>query len=152
MAKPHVVVWSVVLLLLAPALCATVGCTGEDEPITPVFDWFVGFAKATGEFVVEKASNFADAVARAWTAFWGPDKVNNVLVDEDNPLKGMYDGKLQCSVAWGAEGSDPRDNRLEIELDRPRMIRESADSEEWALAPKEKSRIKELQKLLLGTT
>jgi len=151
MAKSHVVVWSVVLLLLVPTLCTTIGCTGGDGGggVPPVLGWFVGFAKATGEFVVEKASNFKDAVAKAWGAFFGPDKVNNAIVDEDDPLKGTYDGKLKCSVAWGAEGPDARSNRLEIELDRPQMIRESTDSKEWALAPKEKSRIEELQKQLL---
>ena len=149
MAKPHVFVLSVVLLLLVPVLCTTVGCTGENGPITPVLDWFIGFAKATGEWVVEKASTFADAVARAWGAFWGPDKVGDVFVDEDDPLKGTFDGKLRCSVAWGAEGPNPRNNRLEIELDGPQMTRESADSKEWDLAPKEKSRIEELQKQLL---
>ena len=149
MAKPHVVVVSsVVLLLLAPALCCTVGCGGGDTAITPVMDWIVGFAKATGEWVVERASNFADAVARAWRAIW-PDIVSGVRVDDDDPLISTYDGKLRCSVAWGAEGSRPRENRLEIELDRPQMIRESADSKEWDLAPKEKSRIEELQKQLL---
>lgn len=127
----------VALILLAfiagPMAASLTGCAS----VKAVTEWVVGFAKETGEFIVAKAKTFADALAAAWRAFWGTDKVNNVIVDKENPLHGKYDGILQCKAEWNrTEGSKEHHNELSIKLDRPRMIRKSPETVEWDFAPK----------------
>lgn len=130
------------------------GCSSEGGKgaIVPAFDWIVGFATEAGNWVTAKANNFAAALADAWRAFWGTDLISNVKPDKDDPLKGTYVGLMKASAAWGKASEDDRKpgNRLEIELDNPRMIRKSPDSIEWELAPREIERIDELQKQLLS--
>ncbi len=141
-----------VALVVAIPLLGSTGCgpsTEGEGGFRPVMEWVVGFATATGEFVMEKATTFAQAVSRAWTAFWGAATVGGVIVDENDPLQGVFDGTLQCSVEWGSTGSSEASNRMAIELDRPRMVRDSADVENWELAPEERQRIEELRDLLL---
>ena len=92
------------------------------------------------------------AVQGAWKAFWGTDLVNNVKPDaEDPPLQGTYEGTLKCEVGWGklAEDGKPA-NSMTISLVNPRMVRESSDTTEWDLAPKEHGRIDVLQDQLLS--
>ncbi len=140
------------VLLLVVAMAATAvgvsGC-GSDGTIVTVKDWIVGFATETGEFIREKATAFAGALARAWGAFWGPQLVSGVLVDEKDPLRGIYQYVLKCEVEWGSSGSRDRSNRLSIELSRPRMVRDSIDDDQWRLADEERQRIEELRDLLL---
>ena len=137
-----------VALVVAIPLLGSTGCEPPTQ-ITSVMEWVVGFATATGEFVTEKAATFAQAVSRAWTAFWGAATVGGVIVDENNPLQGVFDGVLQCSIEWGDGGSSESSNRMAIELDRPRMMRGSVEVENWKLAPEERQRIEELRDLLL---
>lgn len=148
MSRSGVISSTLVIALVVPTTCGLVGCE-QGGKIAPVKDWIVSFATATGAYVVEKATTFAGALSRAWTAFWGTDKVNNVIVDKGDPLKGIYDGLLRSKVEWGSGGSRERANLVEIKLDHPRMVRESESTTEWKLAPKEEERIKELQRQLL---
>jgi len=130
----------VALVIVCPIL--TIGCNSSE--LKPVLDWFVGFAKAAGEFVVEKATVFAQALKRAWLAFAGENM--NVDPDPDDPLKGRYLGELRCKVAWGES------NELSVKLDSPKMVRSSSDSEVWELAPEEKELIENLQQELLSAS
>ena len=57
-----------------------------------ISDWIVSFATDVGTFTSRTAKSFADAVNRVWEAFF-PELVHNVLVDKDNPLKGIYNGE-----------------------------------------------------------
>jgi len=142
------------VLVTCLGVSVTVGSAGcGDRGIVPVADWIVGFARETGAWVTAKAENFAAALADAWKAFWGTDLVANVKPDKDDPLKGTYDGKLKVSASWGklSEDDGKPGNHLGITLDHPRMVRQSAESTEWELAPREKDRIDELQKQLLST-
>lgn len=163
MFQQRVFVLTFVCLVSVSAL-QTTGCGGTSSSgvpgysstevtgggvISTIKEWIVGFATAVGEFVFEKAATFAEAVSKAWSAFWGTDKVNGVRVDENDPLKGVFESTLQCKVEWGSTGSDSRSNSLEITLDHPKMVRTSPDSTDWQLAPEERSRIDTLQQQLL---
>gem|GEM_PF-7042518 len=138
--------------------CGDSDTTGEDgggiaSVAEQAKDWIVAFATETGSYVLSKAEQFGSALSAAWTAFWGSDKVNNVIVDKDDPLKGKFDGILRCSVDWGGitDGeSKVRDNSLKITLDHPRMVRTSEESTDWTLAPEETDRLRALEKQLLG--
>lgn len=142
------------ICVVAPGLSTMSGCRGGSlGPVDDFVGWIVGFAKETGEFVVEKAQVFSDAVAAAWRAFWGLGKVNNVIVDENDPLRGVYDGTLQCRAEWrrtGGTGGEP--NEVSIKLNRPRMVRQSPDNTSWELAPEEQDRINVLQNQLMSAT
>ena len=141
--------------LVASALAATllvgaVGCgdsSGANNRgvITPVWVWVVAFATETGEWISERATTLAAAMERAWTVFWGPRKINDVIVDEQHPLRGTLDGNLKCRVDWGRSGSAERKNYVEIGLDHPRMVRESVNTDIWTLAPEERKRIDDLR-------
>jgi len=136
--------------LAATLLFGTVGCgdsSGGNNRgvITPVWEWVVGFATETGEWISERASTLSAAMERAWTGFWGPRKINGVIVDEQAPLKGTFDGNLKCRVDWGRSGSAERKNYVEMGLDHPRMVRESVDTDIWMLAPEERKRIDDLR-------
>ena len=159
MGKQSAVVCVLLAFLVTPMVFGVAGCNGDGGVITPVLDWFVGFATETGEWVIEKATTFGDAVVRAWRAFWGTDKliVNNVIVDKDNPLRGEYNGVLQCKAEWNRTVSSGGCRREEqersdvvlIKLDHPKMVRESEDSTDWELAPEEKDRINMMRDQLL---
>ena len=142
--------------LAAPMTATFTGCNGCNwvfKPVKDVAEWIVGFAKETGDYIVAKASTFADAVTAAWRAFWGTDKVNNVKVDKNDPLHGTYDGTLQCKAEWkGTGGGKERQNEVSIKLDHPRMIRKTAENTDWELAPEERTRIDDLQRQLMSVT
>ena len=138
------------ILILFVGLFLIVGISGCKK-IEPIIDWFVGFATATGDWVIEKAATFAQAVQSAWQAFWGTDLINNVKPDPNNPLEGEYDGTLKCEVGWGKvdENGMPT-NKLSITLECPHMVRQSEESTQWELAPSERQRIEVLQQQLLS--
>lgn len=143
--------------LTSPIVASFVGCDTANktviQPVKQVAEWIVSFAKETGEFIGRKATAFADAVAAAWRAFWGTDKINNVIVDKDNPQRGKYDGVLQCKAEWNRTvDSRQRHNELSIKLDHPRMVRKSAETTEWELAPEERARLNDLQKQMMSAT
>lgn len=153
--RRFVVAVMLIACLSVPAMSVFTGCGTAVKPVKVVGEWIVGFATETGKFVVEKAENFADALAAAWRAFWGTDKliVNNVEVDKENPLRGKYRGVLQHTVKWHrTENNKLLENELSGKLTNPRMIRKSADSTEWDLAPEEIERIQDLQKQLMKVT
>lgn len=139
------------LCLYASIVVLVTGC-GVVEPVKVIAEWVVGIAKDAGNFVIGKAGTFADALTRCWRAFWGNSLVSNVEVDKESPLKGIYQGILQCSVKWlRTDGSKKLENELSIKLNNPHMIRNSIGSAEWELAPNEMDRINSLAKQLMNT-
>ncbi len=135
-------------------LCASIvglvtGCGGVN-PVAVVAEWVVGIAKDAGNFVIEKAGTFADALTRCWKAFWGSNLINNVEVNKENPLKGIYQGILQCSVKWlRTEGSKKLENELSSKLTNPHMVRNSIGSTDWELDPEEMEKINNLVRQLM---
>ena len=151
--KRSLVVVLLVACLAAPAVTTFVGCSTVASVGKHVTEWIVSFATETGKYIGHKATAFADAVAAAWKAFWGTDKINNVKLDQNDPLRGKYDGILQCKAEWkGTENGKERQNEMSIKLDHPRMIRTTTESTEWELAPEERACLDDLQKQLMAVT
>ena len=132
-----------VAFMLAGLVLGVSGCGCDGNTIGTIKDYIVGFATDVGKWVYEKAATFAEALARAWRAFWGTDLVKNVRPFPDNPLKGEYQGKLKTRVEWGKVNPDTGkpENHVEIALTNPIMVRPSKDSTDWELAPEEKRKI-----------
>jgi len=110
--------------------------------IKPVWDWIVGFATGIGGYVKDKAADFAEALQRAWLAFF--QKYSDVVQDKNDPKKGIFAGILKCEVAWGKKLT----NKLHIELDHPRMHRSEVGAE-WELDQSARERIEDLHRQLL---
>ena len=62
-------------------------------------------------------------------------------MDSDDPLKGIDDGVLFYQSAWQDSGSEGDGSHIEMELDHPRMVRESVNTDKWALDPEVRKRI-----------
>ena len=126
-------------------MCACRAPTGgvTIPPIKAVWDWIVGFATDAGQYVKEKATTFAEALKRAWLAFF--QNHSDIVPDANNPLKGTFSGILKCVVAWGKDGV----NELKITLKQPRMQRTSSDSDHWELDDAAKKQIETLRDQLL---
>jgi hypothetical protein len=125
-------------ILLVTVAFGSSGC----DTFTSIKEWTVGFAHEVGDYVSEKAEVFADALRRAWIAFF---QTSDVVVDPADPTKGTFSGKLKCEVAWGKDGA----NKLTTILDHPRMQRSSKENTSWELDRGVMETIDELHKKLM---
>jgi len=110
------------------------------KAIDSVQQWIIGVGGETGQFIEHNAKTLADALTGAWEKFLHKGKAGKFILDPNNPLSGTYDGVIHCKAEWGRSSptyQGRRNNKISIELDRPRMVRKSVDSDEWELAPAE---------------